>query len=106
MTQRTSTSIASPSARKKPSSVSRDAAGLRAMASARSSVKRMSGSIAPFAAAAIGLVGSSDVSHAGERLRLAAGRDLVRRFGGAGRQRRPRAVPGGKQREDAAARAA
>ena len=58
------TSIASASARKNPRSAARAGAGLLAMASAKSSVKMMSGSIAPLAAAAMGLDGINDVSHA------------------------------------------
>ena len=99
MIQPTSTSIASPSARKKPSSVSRALAGLRAMASASSSVKTMSGSMAPPAAAAIGLVGISEVSQLANPGASPLGRELARRLGGAGRQRRPRAGLGGQRRE-------
>ena len=61
-THRTSVSIASPSARKNPTSVARLASGLRTIASASNSVNRISGTIAPFAAAAIGLLGMSDIS--------------------------------------------
>src|SRR5258706_711476 len=64
MIQRTMRSIASLTARKKPRSVDRACSSLRAMAIANSKVKRISCSIAPLAAAAMGLVGMSDVSHA------------------------------------------
>ncbi len=62
MTHSTSNSMAAPRARKKPSRVSRARCGLRATARAKSSVKRMSGSMASLAAAATGLVGSSEGS--------------------------------------------
>ena len=63
-THRTMSSIASPSARKRPTSGTRVDSGLRAIAMARISVKTMSGTIAPFAAAAMGFDGINDVSHA------------------------------------------
>src|SRR5690242_18680618 len=63
-THRTIISIASPSARARPTSGARVDSGLRAIAIARINVKRMSGTIAPFAAAAIGFGGIKDVSHA------------------------------------------
>ena len=62
MIQCTSTSIVSPIARKKSIRGVRVSGALRAMATAKSRVKMISGSIAPLAAAAIGLVGTSDVS--------------------------------------------
>src|SRR5512133_2260808 len=62
-THRTSVSIASPSALKKPTSVARLAAGLRTIASASKIVNKSNGTIAPFAAAAIGLLGINDASH-------------------------------------------
>src|SRR3954463_7092703 len=63
-THRTISSIASPSARARPTSGARVDSGLRAIAMARISVNRMSGTIAPFAAAATGFGGINDVSHA------------------------------------------
>ena len=63
-THRTISSIASPSARASPKSGARVDSGLRAIAIARISVKRMSGTIAPLAAAAMGFDGINDVSHA------------------------------------------
>src|SRR3954471_21697467 len=61
-THRTNTSIAWVTALKNPSSVVRATAGDLATASANKSVNRISGSIAPLAAAFTGLVGISDVS--------------------------------------------
>ncbi len=58
----TRSSIASPSARKNTSKVLRASGALRAIATASSRAKTISGSIAPFAAAAMGLLGMSDVS--------------------------------------------
>src|SRR6478736_2334166 len=60
ITQPTSTSIASASPRKKPSTAARLSAGMRVVAVANSSVNSTSGSIVPLAAAAIGLVGIND----------------------------------------------
>ena len=62
-TQRTSTSIASARARNPPSSVSRDATGLLAIAAASRSVNSTSDTMFPLAAAATGLVGMSPTSH-------------------------------------------
>src|SRR6476646_7773337 len=59
---RTNTSIASLTALKNPSKVVRATAGHLAIASANKSVKRISGSIAPLAAAFTGLIGINDVS--------------------------------------------
>ena len=61
-THRTNTSIASVTALKNPSSVVRAAVGVFPIASANKSVKRISGSIVPLAAAFTGLVGISDIS--------------------------------------------
>ena len=61
-THRTNTSIAALIALKNPSNVVRAAGGLFAIASARKSVNRINGSIAPLAAALTGLVGMSEVS--------------------------------------------
>ena len=62
-TQRTSTSIASARARKKPRSVSREAGGLFAVATASSRANSTSETMLPLAAAATGLVGMSETSH-------------------------------------------
>ncbi len=62
-TQRTSTSIAAQSDLKNAASGSRDAGGMRRIASARRIEKTISGTMSPFAAAAIGFGGMSDVSH-------------------------------------------
>src|SRR5881394_1168885 len=59
---RTNTSIASVTALKNPSSVVRATVGVFPIASANKSVKRISGNIAPLAAAFTGLVGISDVT--------------------------------------------
>ena len=56
--------MASPSARKSPTIVPRVPSGLFATARAKRSVKRISGTMAPVAAAAIGFVGSSEPIHA------------------------------------------
>src|SRR5580692_1457682 len=61
-TQRTSCSIASHRASKNPTSRSREAGGVRVIASASRIVNTTSGSIAPVAAAAMGFCGTSDVS--------------------------------------------
>src|SRR5205807_8066280 len=61
-THLTNASIASVTALKNPSSVIRATVGHFPIASANKSVKRISGSIAPLAAAFTGLVGISDVS--------------------------------------------
>src|ERR1041384_3200125 len=61
-TQRTNTSIVSVTALKNPSRVVRAAAGLFPIASANKRVKRISGNIAPLAAAFTGLGGMRDVS--------------------------------------------
>src|SRR5256885_10928970 len=61
-THRTNTSIASVTALKNPSSVGGATVGHFPIAIANKSVKRISGSIAPLAAAFTGLVGISDVS--------------------------------------------
>src|SRR3954468_13433153 len=86
---RTSTSIASLSARKNESSVRRASAGGRAIASARNSVKRRSGSIAPFAAAATGLVGISDVSQLEKPTADTPSETALAASAAPGRQRRP-----------------
>ncbi len=103
-TQRTSTSIASPTApeERRPATL-RDAGAARVIASARSNVNRTSGTMEPLAAAATGFCGRSDVSHA-PNVWLCPGRDLAGRFGGAGRERRCARRWAGAQR--AVARAA
>ena len=52
-------------------------------------MKRISGSIAPFAAAAIGLVGTSDVSHVEKSTAVAPAASELRRVRRAGRQLGP-----------------
>ena len=64
MTPRTSVIMASPSARKKASRVARDSEAVFAIATASTSANRTYGTIAPLAAAAMGLAGSSEANHA------------------------------------------
>ncbi len=99
--QRTSTSIASPSARKKPTQDVARAAGLRAIASASSNVNNISGSIAPVAAAATGLVGISDVSQLAKPTAGAPAASDRRCLRGARRQCRPHGRDTREQRKTA-----
>ena len=78
----------------------RAGAGLRAMASANSSVKRISGSIAPLAAAGDRIGRDQRGEPRANVSAAAAGGELARRFGRARRKRRPRGEVMWKEREE------